>query len=79
MTQFVQQCAVVIGKPRYPIETINDIDYLTGTRIYKVHSRKKHIPRINKIFGRQTQCIYTKKTQTTGVATTKKTRTRTTK
>ena len=61
MTPFVQQYAVVIGKPRYPIETINDIDYLTGTRIYKVHSRKEHIPRINKIFGRQTQCIYTKK------------------
>ena len=57
MTPFVQQYAVVIGKPRYPIETINDIDYLTGTRIYKVHSRKEHIPRTNKIFGRQTQCI----------------------
>ena len=60
MTQFVQQYAVVEGRPRYPTETINDIQYLTGTRIYRVHSRREHIPRIIKIFGRQIQCIYTK-------------------
>ena len=60
MTQFVQQYAVVIGQPRYPTETINDIQYLTGTRIYRVHSRREHIPRIIKLFGRQIQCIYTK-------------------
>ena len=59
MTQFVQQYAVVIGKPRYPVETINDIKYLTGARIYRVHSRREHIPRIVKLFGRQIQCIYT--------------------
>ena len=59
MTQFVQQHAFVIGKPRYPAETINDIEYLTGTRIYRVHSRREHIPRIVKLFGRQIQCIYT--------------------
>ena len=60
MTQFVKQYAVVIGQPRYPTENINDIEYLTGTRIYRVHSRREHIPRIIKIFGRQIQCIYTK-------------------
>ena len=60
MTQFVQQYAVVVGRPRYPTETINDIQYLTGTRIYRVHSRREHIPRIIKIFGRQIQCIYRK-------------------
>ena len=60
MTQFVQQYAVVIAQPRYPTETINDIQYLTGTRIYRVHSRREHIPRIIKLFGRQIQCIYTK-------------------
>ena len=48
------------GKPRYTIENIDDIDYLTGTRIYKVHSRKEHIPRQITLFGRQIQCIYTK-------------------
>ena len=58
MTQFVQQYAVVIGKPRYPVETINDIEYLTGT-IYRVHSRGEHILRIVKLFGREIQCIYT--------------------
>lgn len=36
MTQFVQQYAVLIGRPRYPVETINDIEYLARTRIYKV-------------------------------------------
>ena len=59
MTQFVQQYAVVLGKPRYPTENMDGIDYLTGTRIYKVYSRKEHIPRRIKLFGRQTQCIYT--------------------
>ena len=32
ITQFVQQCAVVIGRPRYPTKDINAIEYLTGTR-----------------------------------------------
>ena len=50
-TQFDQQYAVVIGHPRYTTEDINDIEYLTGTRIW-VHSRRKHIPRIIKLFGR---------------------------
>ena len=58
MTLFVQQYAVVIGKPRYPVETISDIEYLTGT-IYRVHSRREHILRIVKLFGREIQCIYT--------------------
>ena len=60
MAQFVQQYAVAIGRPRYPVETINDIEYLAGTRVYKVHSRREHIPQIVEIFGRQIQCIYTK-------------------
>lgn len=60
MTQFVEQSAMVIGKPRYPVEEINDIEYLTKTRIFKVHSRKKHIPRQITLFGRQIRCIYTK-------------------
>ena len=59
MTQFVQQYAVAIGCPRYPTKDINGIEYLTGTRIYRVHSRREHIPRIIKLFGRQIQCIYT--------------------
>ena len=59
MTQFVEQYAVAIGKPRYPVETISDTEYLTGTRIYRVYSRREHIPRIVKLFGRQIQCIYT--------------------
>ena len=59
MTQFVQQYAVVIGQLRYPTEDINNIEYLTATRIYKVHSRQEHIPRIIKLFGRQIQCLYT--------------------
>ena len=63
MTQFVQQYAVIIGIPRYPVETINDIEYLTGTRIYRVHSRREHIPRIVKLFGRQIQCIYTQQSE----------------
>ena len=59
MTQFVQQYDVVIGRPRYPTENINDIEYLTGTRIYRIHSRREYITTIVKLFGRQIQCIYT--------------------
>ena len=59
MTQYVQQYAAVIGRPRYPTEDINDIEYRTGTRIYRVHSRREHILRIVKLFGRQIKCIYT--------------------
>ena len=59
MTQFVQQYAVVIGQLRYPTEDINNIEYLTATRIYKVHSRREHIPRISKLFVKQIQCLYT--------------------
>ena len=59
MTQFVQQYATVLGKPRYPVERIDEIEYLTGTRIYHVHSRKKRIPRQITLFGRQIRCIYT--------------------
>ena len=53
MTQFVQQYAVVIGQLKYPTEDINNREYLTATRIYKVHSRREHIPRISKLFLKQ--------------------------
>ena len=32
---------------------------MTGTRIYRVHSLNKHIPRIINLFGQQIKCIYT--------------------
>ena len=59
MTDFVKQYATVVGDPRYPIKTVQGIDYLTGTRIYRVHSITQHIPRLINLFGRQIKCIYT--------------------
>ena len=59
MTDFVKQHATVVGNPRYPTKTVHGIDYLTGTRIYRVHSITKHIPRLINLFGRQIKCIYT--------------------
>ena len=60
MTQFVHQYARVIDRPRYRTEDINDIEYLTGTMIYRVHSRHEHIPpKIVKLFGWQIKCIHT--------------------
>ena len=44
MTDFVNQHATVVGDPRYPVKTVQDIDYMTGTRIYRVHSITEHIP-----------------------------------
>ena len=59
MTDFVKQHATVVGNPRYPIQTVHEIDFLTGTRVYRVHSISKHIPRLITLFGRQIKCIYT--------------------
>ena len=59
MTDFVKQNATVVGNPRYPTKTVQGIDYLTGTHIYRVHSITKHIPRLINLFGRQFKCIYT--------------------
>ena len=59
MTDFVKQYATVVGNPRYPTKTVQGIDYLTGTCIYRVHSISKHIPRLINLFGRQIKCIYT--------------------
>ena len=60
MTQFIQQCATVVGQPRYPTKTLGEIEHYTGTRIYRVHSRKELIPRQITLFGRQIRCMYTK-------------------
>ena len=59
MTDFVKQYATVEGNPIYPTKTVQGIDYLIGTRIYRVHSIAKHIPRLINLFGRQIKCIYT--------------------
>ena len=44
MTRFVQQHATVIGNPRYPLKKLEDIEYLTGTRVYRVIRITQHIP-----------------------------------
>ena len=45
MTDFVQQYTTVVGNPRYPVQLSDGIEYMTGTRVYRVHSLKEHIPR----------------------------------
>ena len=45
MTDFVQQNTTVVGNPRYPVQLFDGIEYMTGTRVYRVHSLKEHIPR----------------------------------
>ena len=59
MTDFVKQYATVVGNPRNPTKTVQGIDYLTGTCIYRVHSITKYIPRPTNLFGTQIKCIYT--------------------
>ena len=51
MNEYVQQYATVVGNPTYPVKTVEGIDYMTGTQIYRVHSLKEHIPRIINLFG----------------------------
>ena len=41
------------------LKTVEGIDYMMGTRIYRVHSIKEYIPRIINLFGRQIKCVYT--------------------
>ena len=59
MTDFVKQYATVVGNPQYPQKSLDGIHYMTGTRVYRVHSITKHIPRIVEIFGCKIKCIYT--------------------
>ena len=59
MTDFVKQHTTVVGDPRYPVKTVQGIDYMTGTRINRVHSITEQIPRLINLFGRQINCIYT--------------------
>ena len=44
MTDFVKQHTTVVGDPRYPVKTVQGIDYMTETWIYRVHSITEHIP-----------------------------------
>lgn len=37
ITDFVQQYATVVGNPRYPVQSFDGIEYMTGTRVYRVH------------------------------------------
>ena len=59
LTQFMQQLATVLGFPRYPTKTHENIQYLTGTPIYGVINITKHIRCFNFLFGRQVKYIYT--------------------
>ena len=65
LTEFVEQHATVVGKPRYPRKKLGEIEYLTGTRVYRVHSIVQHIPRLISLFGRQIKCIYTNQPEIT--------------
>ena len=56
---FVKQYATVVGDPQYPVKTAQDIEYMTGTRVYRVHSITQHIPQLVNLFGTQIKCIYT--------------------
>ena len=57
MTEFVEDHAIVVGHPRYSRKNLDGIEYLTGTRVYRVHTIRHHIPRLIKLFGRQIKCI----------------------
>ena len=59
MTDFVKQFATVVGNPRYPQKSLHGIHYMTGTRVYRLHSIQEHIPRVIDLFGRKIKCIYT--------------------
>ena len=58
LTECVEQHVTVAGQPRYPTKKLGDIEYLTGTRVYRVHSIIEHIPRLIPLFGTQIKCIY---------------------
>ena len=65
LTEFAEQHATVVGRPRYPTKQLGEIKYLTGTRVYRVHSIVNHIPRLISLFGRQINCIYNNQPDTT--------------
>ena len=44
---------------------MGEIEYLTETRVNRVHSIVQHIPRLISLFGRQIKCIYTNQPETT--------------
>ena len=50
----------ILGFPRYPIKTHENIESFIGTCISRVVNIKKHIPRFKFLFGRQSKCIYTR-------------------
>ena len=50
--------AIEVEQPRYPHKKLNGIEYLAGTRVYRVHTIRNHIPRLMKLFGRQIKCVY---------------------
>ena len=50
--------AIEVEQPRYPHKKLNGIEYLAGTRVYRVHTIRNHIPRLIKLFGRQIKCVY---------------------
>ena len=60
MIVYFQQYATVVGRSRYPIKKLGEIEYLTGTQVHRVHSRKQHLPRLINLSGRQIKCMYTK-------------------
>ena len=59
MTEFVAQHATVVANPRYHTKKLAEIEYFTGTRVYRVHTIRNHIPCLLSLFGRQIKCIYT--------------------
>ena len=58
MTRFVEQYATVVGNPRYPLKKLDNIEYLTVTRVYRVIRITQHIPHLISLFGRQITYIY---------------------
>ena len=44
---------------------LGEIEYRTGTKVYRVHSIVPHIPRLISLFGRQIKCIYDNQPDTT--------------
>ena len=64
LTEYVEQHATVAGKPRYPTKKLGEIEYLMGTRVYRVHSITEDIPRLIPLFGRRIKCIYDNQPQT---------------
>ena len=59
MTDLVKQFATVVANPQYPQKSLHGIHYMTGTRVYRVHSIQERIPRIIDLFGRKIKCVYT--------------------